>query len=59
MQITNGTLAMIDCMDTFQAIDSNYAYVDATHYSPQGNLQLAQCTLSGIVANDAANSKVQ
>jgi len=59
MHINNGTLAMIDCMDTFQAIDSNYAYVDATHYSPQGNLKLAECILSGMAANDTASSKVQ
>ena len=46
--IKEGNLKMLSCTDTFDAIDRSMAYIDSTHYSPQGNEQLAKCLLAGL-----------
>ncbi len=38
-----GELDMIDCSDAIAAIGSQTGYIDASHYSPQGNRALAEC----------------
>jgi hypothetical protein len=46
--INAGELNMIDCQNAFASIDRTLAYVDATHYSPQGNKALAACVVHSI-----------
>jgi hypothetical protein len=41
--IESGELGMVDCREALTDVDSAYAYVDATHYSPAGNLAVAEC----------------
>ena len=41
-------LPMQDCSRSIADSDVSNAYVDATHYSPQGNRVLAECILTGL-----------
>ncbi len=47
-EIESGRLDMVDCSQALKGMSD--AYVDASHYSAQGNLRLAECILSALPA---------
>ncbi len=44
-EIQAGGLAMVDCSQALSGLEN--AYIDASHYSPQGNQRLAECVADG------------
>ncbi|MEC9376023.1 MAG: hypothetical protein VYA80_06590 [Pseudomonadota bacterium] len=47
-KIAEGELNMFDCLGAFENFDGSYAFVDAIHYSPQGNKKLVECLMEAI-----------
>jgi hypothetical protein len=44
-EIKSGGLLMLDCSRSISDYGVENAYVDATHYSPEGNSVLAKCII--------------